>query len=459
VRHVHLIGVGGAGMSGLAEVLLARKITVSGSDLASNEKTKQLKKHGAQIFIGHDARHIAKTVDTVVFTSAVDPANPELLAALRLGLPVIRRAEFLHLLTKELKTIAVAGTHGKTTTTSMIAHILIEAGLDPLVFVGAAVKELNGKNARPGGGAIAIVEADEYDRSFLALAPYIAVITSLEPEHLDIYKDIDDLEQTFLQFANNTNDRHLQGFAIINIDEPSLRKILPKLTKRVVSYGVTSPEAKYKAVDIRIQGLTTQAKVIRGHEEIGELFLNIAGMHNIQNALAAIAVVEVLAIPFELTLRALATFKGAERRLDVIGEKHGVLVIDDYAHHPTEVRATLSTLRSGFPNRKIIAAFQPHTFTRTRDFAKEFGKVFAEYADELFLLDIYPARETPIRGVTSALILDAAKQAGLKKAVHVEQLDHLPRSIVHGRRTGDIIITMGAGTINTVTPAILERLS
>jgi len=458
VRHIHFIGIGGAGMSGLAEILLASGEHVSGSDLAHNEKTRQLKHLGAKIFIGHEQKNIAASVETVVYSSAISATNSELCEALSKGLPTIRRAEFLAQLTAGLKTIAVAGTHGKTTTTSMIAHILIEAGLDPMVSVGASVKELNGNNARAGSGAIAVVEADEYDRSFLALSPYIAVMTSLEAEHLDVYKDIGDLEETFVQFANKSNHNHQHGFAVLNIDEPSLRRILPKLAKRLVSFGVTSPEAKYRAINIDVTGLLTSATILRGNEHIGELKLNIAGVHNVKNALAAIAVVEILAIPFDLTLRALSTFKGADRRLDVIGEKRGVLVIDDYAHHPTEVRATLSTLRQGFSDRRIIAAFQPHTFTRTRDFADDFGKVFAEYCDELFLLDIYPAREKPIQGVTSKLIIDAAKQAGLKKIRFVENLAALPKSIINERKAGDIIITLGAGSITEAAPSILRNL-
>ena len=458
MNYVHFIGIGGAGMSGLAEILVARGVRVSGSDLAASDKTAQLKKLGVHIFIGHDAKHLAKAVDTVVYSSAIAVTNPEFTEASNRGIPLIRRAEFLGTLTQDLKTIAVAGTHGKTTTTSMIAHILIEAGLDPLVSVGASVKELQGKNARPGNGTVAIVEADEYDRSFLALKPYIAVVTTLEAEHLDIYKDLEDLQQTFVQFANNTNEHHQLGYAVVNIDEPAVRSILSKFTQRLVSFGIRSPEAKYRAIGVEVNGFRTTADILRGNEPIGKLTLNIAGEHNVKNALAAIAVVEILAIPFDLTLRALATFKGAERRLDVVGEKQGVLVIDDYAHHPTEVRATLSTLKAGFPRRRIIAAFQPHTFTRTRDFAEEFGRVFAEYSDELYLLDIYPARERPIKGITSALILDAAKELGMRKAVYVPNLEVLPKVLTTNRRNGDIIITMGAGSITEAAPEILRSL-
>lgn len=445
-------------MSGLAEILLARKVKVSGSDLTASEKTSQLKKLGASIFIGHDARNISSTVDTVVYSSAIAPVNVEYKEASARGIPLIRRAEFLGELTQGIKTIAVAGTHGKTTTASMIAHVLIQAGLDPLVAVGASVKELQGNNARPGAGSIAVVEADEYDKSFLALSPFIAVITSLESEHLDIYRDLADLEETFALFVNKSNDHHEHGFAVVNIDEPSIRKILPKFTKRVVSFGVASQEAKYRATDIRIQGFHTTAQLRRGNEQIGELQLGIAGAHNVKNALAALAVVEILAIPLDLTLRALSAFKGAERRQDIIGEAHGIQVIDDYAHHPTEIKATLSAIRQGFPGRKVIAAFQPHTFTRTRDFAEDFGKVFAECADELFLVDIYPAREKPIPGITSKLILDAARKAGLKRSTHVESLEVLSETIVNGRKQGDIIITLGAGSITEAAPRILRNL-
>ncbi len=454
MQRVHFIGIGGAGMSGLAEILLARGINVSGSDLVCSEKTDELKKQGAHIFIGHDMKHISNDIDTVVYSSAVrNSGNPELAEAEKRGIKTIRRADFLGELTRGIPTVGVAGTHGKTTTSSMIAHIMIESGLDPLVSIGAKVKELGGKNARAGKGNIAVVEADEYDRSFLALHPYIAVITTLEAEHLDIYKDLADLEETFIKFVNNQESNKEQGYAVVNIDEPAVREILAKLEKKIITFGVTSDEAKYKAKEISVKGFETRATIIRGGETLGELVLGVPGEHNIKNALAAIAVSDILAIPFERAKASLLTFRGAERRAEVIGEVGGVLVIDDYAHHPTEIRATLSAIRKGYPKRRIIASFQPHTFTRTRDFAEEFGKVFGDLSDELLLLDVYPAREKPIPGVTSDLILRS-----YNKKIGIIPFDELPQRAADIAKEGDIILTIGAGTITEAAPKILTKL-
>ncbi len=457
MHNVHFIGIGGAGMSGLAEVLLERGVKVSGSDISESEKTKELRKLGAKIFIGHKAANISEETDLVVFTSAVkNQENPELDEATKRNIRALRRAEFLAELTKDHKLIAVAGTHGKTTTTSMIAHILLEASLDPFVSVGARVRELGMKNARSGDGRLAVVEADEYDRSFLALSPYIAVLTTLETEHLDIYKDITDLQNTFITFTNQTAQPTEQGYVVVNIDEQPLREILGRLTKRIVTFGIKSEEAKYRATDIHAEGLGTQCMIHRGGNEIGELVLQIPGEHNIKNALAAIAVADVLAIPFEIAQKALASFIGAERRSDIIGEANGILVIDDYAHHPTEVRATLSALRLGYPGRRIVAAFQPHTFTRTRDFASEFGKVFSEYADVLLLLDVYPAREQPIDGVSSELILDAARESGMTDCHIVGSLEGLLDRVKGVIKKDDIVITLGAGSITEAAPKIFH---
>jgi UDP-N-acetylmuramate--alanine ligase len=460
VKHVHFIGIGGAGTSGLAEVLLARGIKVTGSDLAFSAKTKELIEQGAEVVEGHSASNIVEGIDTVVYSSAVKKArNPELEEAERRGIRTVRRADFMGELLNGYKTIGVAGTHGKTTTTSMIASILLEAKTDPMVFVGASVKELDGRNARSGKGPLAVVEADEYDRSFLALKPFIAVMTSLEAEHLDIYKDLDDLKITFAQFANQRADSDKEGFAVICLDEPNLRAITPKLEKQIVTYGLSSPEAKYKAKDIQPLGAKIKATITRGGETIGELELGVPGEHNLKNALAAIAVAEILAIPFEVSKKALKKFGGAERRFSVKGEEKGVLVIDDYAHHPTEIEATLSTVKKSFPGRRIIACFQPHTFTRTRDFSEAFGAQLAKNADKVLLLDIYPAREQPIEGITSQLIVDASRAAGHVDTDLVSSLEALPSYLGTIAREGDIILTIGAGTITEAAPLILKMLA
>jgi UDP-N-acetylmuramate--alanine ligase len=458
VRHVHFIGIGGAGTSGLAEILLLRGVQVSGSDLAQNAKTDELAALGAKIWVGHDAAHITD-VDLVVYSSAVHPDNPEYIEAKERGIRLARRADFMGELLADHRVIAVAGTHGKTTTTSMIASIMIEAKLDPLVLVGASVAELEGKNSRAGAGRIAVVEADEYDRSFLALHPYIAVITSLEEEHLDIYKDLDDLKNAFVQFANQGPLLSQMGYAVASIDSPALRSITPRLEKRIVSYGVHSPEAKYRATHISQAAGRTKARIMRGSESVGELELRVPGEHNVSNALAAIAVSDILSIPFETAARALKRFVGAERRFQKIGDANEITVIDDYAHHPTEIRATLTTARSNYPERRIVACFQPHTFTRTRDFAEEFGKALAELADVTMLLDVYPAREAPIEGVSSRLIVESARAAGAKELHEVREPEDLPTALADILRAGDVVLTIGAGTVTHAARAILASLS
>jgi UDP-N-acetylmuramate--alanine ligase len=458
MRHVHIIGIGGAGMSGLAEILLLRGVNVSGSDLTFSAKTEELTALGAQIYQGHSAEYIPESTDLVVYSSAVHPDNPEYQAAKLRGIRLVRRANFMRELLSDRKTIAIAGTHGKTTVTSMIASILIEARLDPLVLVGASVRELGNKNSRAGMGKLAVVEADEYDRSFLTLEPFIAVLTSLEAEHLDIYRDLDDLKDAFVQFANQGPSTFQTGFAIVCIDEPALRAITPRLEKRIVAYGMHSPDAKYRAIEASYSAQRTKATVLRGGERLGEIELHVPGEHNVKNALAAIAAGEILSIPFEISQRALKRFTGAERRFQIMGEGDGMLVIDDYAHHPTEVRATLTTARACYPGRRIIACFQPHTFTRTRDFAEGFGQVFAELADVLVLLDIYPAREAPIEGITSAIIFQAAQDSGLKEGYEISTVEMLPEAVCNIVKPGDVILTVGAGTITQAAPLILDEL-
>jgi UDP-N-acetylmuramate--alanine ligase len=284
-------------------------------------------------------------------------------------------------------------------------------------------------------------------------------MTTLEAEHLDIYKDLDDLKATFIQFANQKADTDKDGFAVICLDEPNLRAITPKLEKQIVTYGLSSPEAKYKAKDIQQLGAKLKATITRGGETIGELELGVPGEHNLKNALAAIAIADILAIPFEVTKKALKKFSGAERRFTVKGEENGVLVIDDYAHHPTEIEATLSTVKKSYPGRRVIACFQPHTFTRTRDFSEAFGQQLAKNADKVLLLDIYAARELPIDGVTSQLIVDAAKASGNIDTELVSSLETLPTYLGTIAQTGDIILTIGAGTITEAAPLILKMLA
>jgi UDP-N-acetylmuramate--alanine ligase len=461
-------------MSGLAEILLMRGIVVSGSDAAHNKKTDELVSLGATVSIGHNAKNV-EDADTVVYSSAISSDNIERIEAEQRGIRIVRRADFLGEIVRDHMTIAVAGTHGKTTVTSMIASILMEASLDPLVIVGASVPELGGKNSRAGAGKIAVIEADEYDRSFLALGgSYIAVMTSLEAEHMDTYGDVESLKDAFVQFANqepsasphssgfdslrNNHQVSQNGFAIVSIDDPMLREITPRLRKRIVTYGIDSPETKYRANHLSQTPQRMRATLVRSGEAAGEIELRVPGKHNLLNALAAIATADVLSIPLDLTLRALKRFGGAERRFEMIGEANGVLVIDDYAHHPTEVRATLTTARQMYPDRRIVACFQPHTFTRTRDFAEHFGEVFAACADVLVLLDIYPAREEPIPGITSTLIADAAKNAGLQEIYSTTGPNKLPALLMNMLHEGDVVLTIGAGTITEAAPLIRNEM-
>jgi UDP-N-acetylmuramate--alanine ligase len=455
MRHVFFIGIGGAGTSALAELLLMQGTRVSGSDLVASEKTEALIALGAKICIGHAATNIAEDVDLVVYSSAVHSENAEYEEANRRGVRMLRRANFMAELLHDNRVIAVAGTHGKTTTSSMIASMLIEAKLDPTALIGAQVKELGGHNARNGRGALAVVEADEYDRSFLTLRPYIAVMTSLEAEHLDIYRDLADLQTAFVQFANQGES---SGFAIVCIDDPGLRVLTPQLQKRIVAYGIESQDAKYRAIDIVQTGTRTKATILRGGQHLGDLELNVPGQHNVKNALATIATGEILSIPFETTRKALKKFAGALRRFQIVGDVGGILVIDDYAHHPTELRATLAAVKAGYPGRRIIVSFQPHTFTRTRDFAEEFGKALVEFADEIYLLDVYPAREEPIDGVTSDLIVQAARQAATTTVVPVSTVEELPSLILERLRPGDVVLTIGAGNITLAAPQIVQLL-
>jgi UDP-N-acetylmuramate--alanine ligase len=462
-------------MSGLAELLLMRGVDVSGSDTAHNKKTDELASLGASISIGHEAKNI-DGADVVVYSSAINSDNIERVEAAQRGIRLVRRADFLGELLHDHMVIAVAGTHGKTTVTSMITSVLIEAGLDPLVLVGASVKELGGKNSRAGAGKIAVIEADEYDRSFLALGgSYIAVMTSLEAEHLDTYENVDSLKDAFVEFANqepvsgshspgldllrNGHQAPPTGFAIMCIDEPMLREITPRLRKRIVTYGIDSSETKYRASELAQQPHRSRATLMRAGESVGEIELHVPGKHNMLNALAAIATADVLSIPLDITLRALKRFGGAERRFEVIGEGSRIVVIDDYAHHPTEVRATLTTAHQVYPGRRIVACFQPHTFTRTRDFAEGFGQVLASLADVVVLLDIYPAREAPITGVTSSLILDAAKSVGPKEIYSVAGTKELPSVLAGILRDGDVVLTIGAGTITEAAPLILREIA
>ena len=441
IKHIHLVGIGGIGMSGIAEILISQAFTVSGSDLGVSETTERLAQIGAHIMIGHHKDNIANA-DVVVYSSAVKPLeNPETTAALEQHKPIIRRAEMLSELSRLNYCLAVAGTHGKTTTTSMVGMALMKAGMDPTVIVGGRLRGLGGSNARLGQGNWIVLEADEYDRSFLQLLPTVAIITNVEADHLDIYSDLDDICGAFTEFANKVP---FYGTACVCLDDAGVRSILPRISKVVVTYGLGA-DCDVRATNIMFQERSSVFTLVHHNQELGTITLNVPGEHNVRNALAACAAGLVCNTPFEALREALAEFTGVYRRFEIKGEVNGIMVVDDYAHHPTEVRSTLAAARRGW-NRRIVAVFQPHTYTRTRDFAKDFATSFAD-ADVLIVTDVYAAREEPIEGITGATIADAARAAGHANVHYVPSLHAVPAALVNLTNKGDMIMTLGAGDI------------
>ena len=448
-RRVHFIGIGGIGMSGIAELLANLGYLVSGSDEKRSAVTERLAAMGIRVAYGHDAANVGDT-DVVVVSSAVRPTNPEVREAVRRQIPVIPRAEMLAELMRLRYAIAVAGAHGKTTTTSMVALVLERAGLDPTAVIGGRLSAF-GSNARLGRGELMVAEADESDRSFLKLFPTIAVITNIDYEHLENYGGFDDLQQAFVDFANKVP---FYGAVVACADDPNLAAILPRLTRRVVTYGLDRP-ADVTARDVSFRPFGSAATVERRGSPLGALELSVPGRHNLQNALAAVAVGLELDLRFDQIAAGLRDFRGAERRFDVRGEPNGILVVDDYGHHPTEIAAVLAAART--LGRRIIVAFQPHRYTRTAALLDEFGPALAA-ADHIVLSDIYAASEDPIPGVTLDA-LAAAIRARVTAPVDVAPtLDDVVAAVVKAARPGDVVITLGAGSIGTVPDRLMEAL-
>jgi UDP-N-acetylmuramate--alanine ligase len=438
---MHFVGCGGIGMSGIAEILLDQGFTITGSDRAASDNTERLQALGAHVMIGHDAAHLNPEVDVVVYSSAVAPDNPELVEARKRKIPVIRRAEMLAEVMRLKYGIGIAGTHGKTTTTSMVSLVLMEGGVDPTVIVGGRLHGLAGSNARLGRGDFIVVEADEFDRSFLSITPTIAVLTTLETDHLDCYRDLEDIKSAFIQFASKVP---FYGFVVLCLDEPALQDIMPKIKKKIITYGLNG-QADLQAVEIvHAQNISTFT-VMRDGKELGPVRLAIPGTHNVLNALAAVAVGLELHVPFAKVKAGIEKFTGVFRRWEVKAEIGGIMVVDDYAHHPTEIRATLAGAKAGW-RRRVVCVFQPHLYSRTRDFYDEFGRAFFN-ADILVLTDVYPAREEPIQGVSGELIANAAKQFGHKQVYYIPDKKNVPDFLMSLKQSGDIIITMGAGDI------------
>ena len=450
IKNVHFIGIGGIGMSGIAYVLMEQGYTVSGSDLRRSEETARLERMGARIGYGHRAEYVGDA-DLVVYSSAVKASNPEWMEAMRRGIPIRKRAEVLGDLTRMGTSIGVTGTHGKTTTTAMIGWMLMEAGMDPTILVGGNLRGME-RNARFGRGGILVAEADEFDRSFLELFPTIAVITTLEAEHLDCYKDIEDLKAAFVEYAHRVP---FYGAVVACSDEENIRDILPEIERPVITYGVYT-DADLRAEDVRLDGRSSSFEVVREGERLGSVRLQHPGLHNVKNALAAMAAALEVGVPFEPMQKALGTYAGVHRRFEVKGRVEGVTVVDDYAHHPTEVTATLDGARQGSYER-ILVAFQPHLYSRTRDFAEDFGRAFSE-ANVLVVTDVYPAREEPLPGVTGALVAEAAERYGTPEVHYVADKDKVARTMADLAVPGDLVIVMGAGDIEQVGDELLELL-
>ncbi len=439
IKKVHFVGIGGIGMSGIAEILLNQGFEISGSDKSLSDITSRLSSLGMKIYEGHSADNL-KDVDVLVYSSAVTLDNPEITAAIEKKIPIIKRSEMLAECMRMKYGIGIAGTHGKTTTTSMVGLTLTEGGIDPTIIVGGKLSGLGGTNARLGQGEFIVVEADEFDRTFLKLTPTIAAITTLESEHLDTYKDLDDIKSAFIEFANKVP---FYGFVVLCMDEPALQDIIPQINKKIITYGLTA-QADIRATDIIHNEFSSSFIVKYKGEELGKLNLKIPGVHNVKNSLVAVCIAKELGIDFNVIKKALESFTGVYRRFEIKYNKE-ILVIDDYAHHPTETSATLAGIRSGW-DRRLVAVFQPHLYSRTRDFYQEFGRSFLN-TDIFICTDVYPARELPINGISGELIAEAARKFGHKNVIYVKDKNEIPHKLLEIKRDGDIIVTMGAGDI------------
>lgn len=450
LERVHFVGIGGAGMSGIAEILLKCELKVSGSDLESSETTERLAALGARVAIGHRARNVDRA-DLVVISSAVPAGNEEVVAARRRGVPVVRRAQILAELMRLKYGIAVAGTHGKTTTTSLVGSVLTDAGLDPTVIVGGRLR-VSGTGARYGASDYLVAEADEFDRSFLDLSPVIAVITNVDVDHLDTYRDLADIQGAFTRFAGRVP---FFGQVIACVDDDNVRALLPRLAdRRVVTYGF-DPGADLRALAVEATSAGVRFEVADAAlGPLGALELPMPGRHNVLNALAAVAAARAVGIGFEAAARALSRFRGVHRRFERLGQWRGATVIDDYAHHPTEVEATLKAARevidlgggNGARTGRIHAVFQPHLFSRTRDMADDFGRALL-LADNVLVADIYPSREQPIPGVDADLVVTAAVRAGHPSITGCGPWQAASEQLRSGVGEGDMVLTLGAGDI------------
>jgi len=450
IRNIHFVGIGGIGMSGIAEVLLNLGYHISGSDLKETEVTRRLLTLGCEIHYGHRRENV-KEADVVVVSSAIRPGNPEVEVAEERLIPIIPRAEMLAELMRMKVGIAVAGTHGKTTTTSLIATVLATGGLDPTAVIGGRLNSI-GSNARLGQGEFLVAEADESDGSFLKLMPTIAVVTNIDPEHLDYYKGIEAIKEAFLDFLHKIP---FFGLAVVCLDHPHIQSLIPRLKKRFTTYGLTT-QADFQAEEIQFEGLLTSFDVFYHRKKVGRLKIRMPGLHNVYNSLATVATAFELEIPFKVIQETLAEFSGIHRRFQIKGEKRGVLVVDDYGHHPVEIMATLKAARAGW-KRRVIAVFQPHRYTRTQALFHDFLTAFYD-ADVLILTDIYPAGEDRIEGVEAKSLFEGIREYSHRDVTYIsdkkEIVDHLLPILV----PGDMVITLGAGDIWQVADELVNRL-
>ena len=452
INKVFFVGIGGIGMSGIAELLLNLGFQVTGSDMNENDNVIRLKNLGVDVKIGHDPANLSDS-DVLVYSSAVPLENPEIMKARQKGIPVIRRAEMLgELINVKETSVAVGGTHGKTTTSSMIGAVLSHAKLDPTLVVGGLVQNLN-TNSKLGSGDIIVVEADEFDRSFLALKPTIGIVTNIDLEHTDCYEDLEDLQNAFVQFCQSVP---FYGEVIVCIDSPAVQEILTKIERPMTTYG-RSRDAAYRAENLRFDENSSTYAVFRAEENLGDIQLNVPGEHNVLNSLAAVVLGLELGLSFETIQSGIATYQGVRRRFEIKGIHKDIMVVDDYAHHPTEIEATLNAAKNGW-NCRIIAVLQPHLFSRTQAFFREFATSL-QIADKVIITDIYPGREKPIPGVTAKLIYDECKNALGEDCIYIPDLDDLEKYLDSIAKPNDMIITLGAGSIWRYSESYMTHLT
>jgi UDP-N-acetylmuramate--alanine ligase len=450
IKHIHFVGIGGIGMSGIAEVLLNLDYKVSGSDMRESETTERLRRLGGEVSIGHRAENIVSP-HVVVISSAVTKENIEVVAAREKLIPVIPRAEMLAELMRLKYGVAIAGAHGKTTTTSMVATVLAAGGIDPTVVIGGKLNSL-GTNAKLGQGEFLVAEADESDGSFLKLSPTIAVVTTIDEEHLDYYRDIDEIKDAFLTFINKVP---FYGVSVLCLDQPHIQALIPQVQKRYQTYGMSS-QADYQARDVALRALGSKFKVANHDTDLGHFELSVPGVHNINNSLAAIAVARELGVDLEVIRKALRDFSGVQRRFQVKGEVNGITVVDDYAHHPTEIKATLAAAASGM-DRRVVVVFQPHRYTRTQHLLEDFFTSFNQ-ADKLIIMDIYAAGEKQIPGVSGQALYEGIKKHGHRDAAFIPDRQKILEHLVETVKKDDLVLTLGAGDVWKIGEELLEKL-